>query len=77
MFFMPSIIGTIQLVNVGGGVVNFGDTLNIAPKTNTKTFEGSGSSNVGGFIVTNNGLSTTNTLDSDAVDQPSGQNDGV
>lgn len=67
---MPSIIGSIQIMNVGSGVVNFGDSLNIAPKSNSKINEGSGSSNTGGFIVTNNGLSATNALDPDVADQP-------
>lgn len=72
---MPAIIGSIQIANVSsGGAVNFGDSLNIAPKANSKTFSGSGSTNNGVLVVTNNGLSTTNTQDSDAVDQPSAAN---
>lgn len=72
---MPAIIGNLQIINVGGGVVNFGDTFNISPKTNAKTYDGSGSSNTGAFIVTNNGLSSTNTIDKDLVDQPSVANE--
>ncbi|WP_033829561.1 spore germination protein [Bacillus andreraoultii] len=71
---MPAIIGSIQLVNIGGGVVNFGDTLNIAPKTTTKQNQGSGSGNVGGFTITNNGFSATNSVDPDLIDQPATQN---
>ena len=71
---MPAIIGSIQLVNIGGGVVNFGDTLNIAPKSNSKTSAGSGSALTGAINVTNNGFNATNSIDPDVVDQPSGQN---
>ncbi|TCN27937.1 spore germination protein [Mesobacillus foraminis] len=67
---MPAIIGPVQIVNVGGGTVQFGDTLFISPKSNTKSTTGAGSSNTGGFIITNNGLSSSNVLDSSLVDQP-------
>jgi spore germination protein PF len=70
MFFMPAIIGPVQIINVGGGIVQFGDTLYISPKSSTKTFAGSGGFNTGGFIVTNNGISGTNTLDTNLIDQP-------
>ena len=71
---MPAIIGSIQVVNVGGGVVNFGDSLNVSPKSNTKTNQGSGASNISAFTVTNNWFNATNAVDPDIVDQPSGQN---
>lgn len=67
---MPAIIGPVQIINVGGGIVQFGDTLYISPKSSTKTFAGSGGFNTGGFIVTNNGISGTNTLDTNLIDQP-------
>ncbi|MFK9094685.1 spore germination protein [Bacillus salipaludis] len=67
---MPAIIGPVQIVNVGGGIVQFGDTVYISPKSSTKTFAGSGGFNTGGFIVTNNGLSGTNVLDTNLIDQP-------
>ncbi len=67
---MPAIVGPVQIFHVGGGVVHFGDTAVISPKNATKTFEGSGSANSGGFIVTNNGISGTNILDTNLVDQP-------
>ena len=57
-------------MTVGGGVVNFGDTLNISPKTNAKENTGSGSANIGTFIVTNNGFNAVNAIDPDIVDQP-------
>ncbi|WHY87699.1 spore germination protein [Neobacillus novalis] len=67
---MPAIIGPVQIVNVGGGIIQFGDTVYISPKSSTKTFAGSGGFNTGGLIVTNNGLSGTNTLDTNLIDQP-------
>ena len=67
---MPSIIGSVQVVNVSGGVVNFGDAQNVSPKSNSKSYEGSGSMNTGGIIITNNGISSTNTIDKELVDQP-------
>ncbi|WP_153124830.1 spore germination protein [Peribacillus tepidiphilus] len=67
---MPAIVGPIQVVNIGGGTIHFGDTLIISPKSASKTVTGSGSSNTGGFIITNNGLSASNVLDTNLVDQP-------
>lgn len=68
---MPSIIGSIQVVNVGGGVINFGDSLNIAPKNVSKSHSGAGAANTGGFIITNNGISFNNAIDPDVSDQAS------
>ncbi|MDN3015129.1 spore germination protein [Paenibacillus sp. BSR1-1] len=67
---MPAIIGPVQIVNVGGGIVQFGDTVYISPKSASKTNAGSGAFNTGGLIVTNNGLSGTNVLDTNLIDQP-------
>lgn len=67
---MPAIIGPVQIFNVNGGSVQFGDTLFISPKSASKSSHGSGSGNIGGFVITNNALSGTNTLDSNLVDQP-------
>ncbi|WP_373281398.1 spore germination protein [Paenibacillus macerans] len=66
---MPAIVGNVKIINISsGGVVQFGDTLVISPQTATKTFAGSGSFNTGDFPVTNNGLSTTLTIDPAVVD---------
>ncbi len=70
MLEMPAIIGPVQIINVGGGIVQFGDTVYISPKSSSKTFAGSGGFNTGGFIVTNSGLSGTNVLDTNLIDQP-------
>lgn len=67
---MPAIIGPVQIVNVGGGIVQFGDSLYISPKSNSKSTVGSGALNTGGFIITNNGLNASNTVDTSLVDQP-------
>lgn len=67
---MPAIIGPVQIINVSGGIVQFGDSLYISPKSNSKSTTGQGASNTGGFIITNNGLSASNVLDSSLVDQP-------
>ncbi|WP_117170854.1 spore germination protein [Paraliobacillus sediminis] len=66
---MPSIVGPIKINEVGGGVINFGDSFYLAPKSASKTAAGSGAFNTGDFINTNTGLNATNALDPDAVDQ--------
>ncbi|MBW8350385.1 spore germination protein [Bacillus sp. IITD106] len=67
---MPALIGANQILNVTGGVVHFGDVAVISPKSASKTTQGSGSANVGGFIVTLNGASVNPTIDSNLIDQP-------
>lgn len=67
---MPAIIGPVQIVNVTGGIVHFGDTLYISPKAGSKTSAGSGAFNTGGLVLTYNGLSGTNVLDTKLLDQP-------
>lgn len=67
---MPAIIaGPIKINEVGGGVVNFGDSFYLSPKSTSKVAAGSGSFNTGDFINTNSGLNATNTYDPDLVDQ--------
>ncbi len=66
---MPAIVGPIKIVSVGGGVVNFGDSFYLSPKSASKTAAGSGAFNTGDFINTTTGLNATNALDPDAVDQ--------
>jgi spore germination protein PF len=67
---MPAIIGPVQVVTVSGGVVQFGDSLALSPKSATKTFLGSGGYNTGALILTASGLNGTNVLDVKGVDQP-------
>ncbi|MBP3038681.1 spore germination protein [Bacillaceae bacterium Marseille-Q3522] len=66
---MPAIVGPVQIVNVGQGIVQFGDSLFISPKSNAKSTHGSGAANTGGVVITNNGLSASNNLDTSAIDQ--------
>ncbi len=66
---MPAIVGPIKINSIGGGVVNFGDSFYLSPKSSSKTHAGSGSFNTGDFINTNNGVSATNTIDPDVNDQ--------
>lgn len=67
---MPAFIGPVQISNIGGGNVQFGDALNIAPKSNSKSTTGSGGGNTGVFIMANNGISATNHFDTNLIDQP-------
>ncbi|MEB9303934.1 spore germination protein [Bacillus cereus] len=65
---MPSIVGNMVVQNSNGSF-NLGDFYNVSPKENTKAYNGSGGSNAA-FIVNNfNGVSATNTFDSDVADQ--------
>jgi len=66
---MPSIVGPIRINSVGGGVINFGDTFYLSPKSSSKTNAGSGGFNTGDFINTNSGISNTGTNDPDIADQ--------
>jgi spore germination protein PF len=66
---MPAIVGPININSVGGGVVNFGDSFYLSPKSTSKTNAGSGALNTGNWIITNNGLSSTNPFDPDVADQ--------
>jgi spore germination protein PF len=69
VYSMPSIVGPIKINSVGGGVVNFGDSFYLSPKSTSKTSAGSGSFNTGDFINTNTGVSSTNPIDPDVNDQ--------
>lgn len=65
---MPAIIGPVN-IGSAGGIVTFGDVFYISPKETAKSTHGSGASNIGNFIITNNGFSATNTIDPDVADQ--------
>lgn len=67
---MPAIVGPVQIINVDGGTVQFGDTLLMNPKSASKSISGSGSGVTGAFVITNNFISANNSLDVNAVDQP-------
>ena len=66
---MPAIVGPIKINSVGGGVVNFGDSFYLSPKSQSKTASGSGGGNTGDFHIVNNGINATNMVDPDVTDQ--------
>jgi spore germination protein PF len=67
---MPSIVGPVKIDSISSaGQVNFGDVFNISPKANSKSYAGSGSFSTGDFQFHNEWISSTNTLDSDGVDE--------
>jgi len=67
---MPSITGPVQILNIGGGTVQFGDTGVISPKSSSKNSAGSGSFNTGPFHLNCNGFSLNQTYDTSGVNQP-------
>ncbi|AMX84427.1 hypothetical protein GS3922_12560 [Geobacillus subterraneus] len=73
---MPSFIsGPIKITHVSGdGTVNFGDVLQIAPKSTAKSHTGAGGSNNGDFLQTNTFVSFTNTGDPDILDSNNAAN---
>ncbi|WP_090948692.1 spore germination protein [Parageobacillus thermantarcticus] len=65
----------VKITHVSGdGTVNFGDVLQIAPKSTLKSNTGSGGSNNGDFLQTNTFASFTNTGDQDVVDSNTAAN---
>ncbi|MCU6707709.1 spore germination protein [Paenibacillus sp. J5C_2022] len=75
---MPAVVGFVKVVSVGSGsIVQFGDTLQISPSSNSKTYAGSGSFLTGSLTNSNNAVSATNSLDPDLQDNtnvPNGAN---
>ncbi|MFS0782933.1 spore germination protein [Bacillus sp. 1P06AnD] len=67
---MPAIVGPIQVGTVTGGSIQFGDAFVYSPKSSSKSAAGSGSALTGIFIISNNGISATNVLDANVIDQP-------
>ena len=68
---MPAIVGIVQVVNVSNsGIFHIGDAFKLSPYAVAKTFAGSGSFNTGESISLYNAYSTTNTNDTDGIDQP-------
>ncbi|MGM9987773.1 MAG: spore germination protein [Bacillaceae bacterium] len=68
---MPSFIGAI-IVESSSGTITTGDFNNISPKSGTKTFAGGGGLNTGDFNAVISGVSLTNTVDANAIDQSNG-----
>ncbi|PLT33827.1 spore germination protein [Bacillus sp. V5-8f] len=67
---MPAIIGPVQVINISGGALQFGDTLSTSPKSSSKTYLGSGGYNLGAFVLSGSGISGTNVINANGVDQP-------
>lgn len=65
---MPSVVGNLAVQNSNGSF-NLGDFYNVSPKEDVKLYNGSGSENEAIIINTFNGVSATNTFDSDIADQ--------
>nr|WP_263324258.1 spore germination protein [Neobacillus sp. Marseille-Q6967] len=60
----------VKIDTVSGGVVQFGNTVFISPKSASKSVHGSGSNNTGVHNNTISGFSSINNIDTDVVDQP-------
>ncbi|MFD0586770.1 spore germination protein [Paenibacillus sp. GCM10027627] len=66
---MPAVVGFVKIVSVGSGsIVQFGDTVQVSPSSNSKTYAGSGSFLTGSLTNSNTAVSATNTLDPDLQD---------
>ncbi|MFC7063508.1 spore germination protein [Halobacillus seohaensis] len=63
------IVGKLKFNSISGGVINFGDSLYIAPKSVEKAISGSGGGGVGDFQIVSTGMSITNGVDPDITDQ--------
>ncbi|MFX3633630.1 MAG: spore germination protein [Candidatus Pristimantibacillus sp.] len=71
---MPSIVGFVNIVSVGSSaIVQFGDSVQVSPSSNSKTYAGSGSFLTGSLANANNAVSATNTLDPDVQDSTQNQ----
>lgn len=75
---MPAVVGFVKVISVGSGsIVQFGDTLQASPSSNSKTYAGSGSFLTGSLTNSNNAVSATNSIDPDLQDNvnvPNGAN---
>jgi spore germination protein PA len=67
---MPAIVGVVQVISVGSSsIFNIGDVYKIMPISTAKTFSGAGSFNTGDGLYVYNQQSSTNTYDTDLIDQ--------
>ncbi|HZH58020.1 MAG TPA: spore germination protein [Metabacillus sp.] len=62
---MPCFIKNVTIESVSGGVVNFGDSYSISPKSVERSTSGSGGGGTGDFQVVINGKSITNSSGQD------------
>ena len=65
---MPSVVGNLVVQNSNGSF-NLGDFYKGSQKKKNESCKGFGDSNVGFVVNTFNGVSATNTFDSDVADQ--------
>lgn len=65
---MLSVVENLVVQNSDGSF-NLGDFYNVSPKRNKNVYNGSGSINFAFVLSTFNGVSGTNTFDSDVTDQ--------
>ncbi|MFB9330615.1 spore germination protein [Paenibacillus aurantiacus] len=71
---MPAVVGFVNIVSLGGSsIVQFGDSVQMSPSSNSKTYAGSGSFLTGSLSNSNNAVSATSTLDPDLIDNSSSQ----
>jgi hypothetical protein len=61
------VAGVVKIVSNVGSIIH-GDTMIVSPSNSIKTYEGSGSSNVGDLGTYSDIFSITATADSDLVD---------
>ncbi|MEC2077141.1 spore germination protein [Metabacillus fastidiosus] len=66
---MPAIVGPIKINSVDGGIVNFGDSFYLSPKSSSKSVLGAGAANTGDFLFVNSGINASNFNDPDVNDQ--------
>jgi spore germination protein PF len=69
-FYMSGFPIPVQIGTVTGGVVQFGPSLFTSPKSSSKTFTGAGINELALNAFSISGISVTNTIDTDGVDQP-------
>lgn len=67
---MPALVGSVQVLNAGSGIIQFGDSFVISPKYASKSVNGSGSGINGGIIFDTNGISGNSVIGISGVDQP-------
>ncbi|MBD2869524.1 spore germination protein [Paenibacillus arenilitoris] len=66
---MPAVVGFVKIVSVGSSsIVQFGDSVQVSPSSNSKTYAGSGSFLTGSLTNSNNAVSATNSIDPDLQD---------
>ncbi|MFC4100940.1 MULTISPECIES: spore germination protein [Paenibacillus] len=71
---MPAVVGFVNIVSLGGSsIVQFGDSVQMSPSSNSKTYAGSGSFLTGSLSNSNNAVSATSTLDPDLIDNSSSE----